>query len=76
MIKWSCGRKLISRRRAALDARCGVVLVKVVVEGVWRWRGSSSGTNRYGVSIHVGENGYQAWAIMSPYGSAAMQGTH
>lgn len=53
-----------------------MVLVKVVVEGVWRWRGSGSGTNRYGVSIHVGENGYQAWAIMSPYGSAAMQGTH
>lgn len=28
------------------------------------------------VCVCVGENGYQAWAIMSPYGSAEIEGTY
>ena len=31
--------------------------------------GSGGGTDRDDGSVHTGENGYQAWAIMSPYGS-------
>lgn len=31
--------------------------------------GCGSGTGRESASVHAGENGYQAWAIMSPYGS-------
>lgn len=31
--------------------------------------GCGSGTGRDGGTAHMGENGYQAWAIMSPYGS-------
>lgn len=37
--------------------------------------GTGSGISKDG-SEHVGENGYQAWAIMSPYGSAEMEGTY
>lgn len=55
----------------------GVVcfLVKGVVGGFGEGLhgcGSASGTSRDSGSVHVGENGYQAWAIMSPYGSEGM----
>lgn len=49
------------------DARCGVPLVKGVVGDFGE--GSGSGTCRGGGSVHTGEIGYSAWAIMSPYGS-------
>lgn len=54
-------------------------LVKGVVGGFMEGIhgcGSGSGTSGDGGSMHMGENGYQAWAIMSPYGSAEMEGTY
>ncbi len=60
------------RQRVGQDARCGVFLVKGVAgdfgEGL-HGCGSGGGTSRDGGSVRVGENGYQARAIMSPYGS-------
>lgn len=51
------------------DARCGEPLVKGVVGDFGEGSGSGSGTCRGGGSVHTGEIGYSAWAIMSPYGS-------
>lgn len=48
-------------------------LVKGVVAGIFgeglHRCGSGSGAGGDGGSVLVGENGSQAWAIMSPYGS-------
>lgn len=53
-------------------------LVKGLVRGsgeVLQGCGTGSDISRDG-SEHMGENGYQAWAIMSPYGSSEMEGTY
>lgn len=57
-----------------------ILLVKGVAGGLWTWVthgcGGGSGTNRHGGSVLMGENGYQAWAIMSPNGSVEIEGTY
>lgn len=74
MVKWAAGRKKVMRRpglgqgaRCVFGERCGSEGFGEGLHGCGS--GSGSGISRDGGSMLVGENGYQAWAIMSPYGS-------
>lgn len=61
------------------DIWCYVLLLKGVAggfEGGLHRCESRSGTNRHGGSALAGENGYQTWAIMSPYGSVEIVGMY
>lgn len=68
VVKWAEGR-----RRATSGTGCEVCFLRKGVVGDFREGlhgfGSGGGTGRDGGSVQTGENGYQAWAIMSPYGS-------
>lgn len=67
------------RQWVGQDAWRYLLLLKGVTgdfEGRLHRYGSRSSTNRHGGSALAGKNGYQAWAIMSPYGSVEIVGTY